>query len=79
MSCLNASKAEIQGVKNPYPTPTRTLTARLRPNHIPNNAGSATKIASFREMANLFVLHFRETQEDHVYEIDSPLRKKLQG
>lgn len=55
-SCLKASKEEIQGVKNPYPTPTKTLVTMLKPNQIPNKAGRAKKKASFNGGSILLVL-----------------------
>ena len=56
LSSLKASKAETHGVKNPYPTPTRTLPAMLRPNHKPNKAGKPAKIATLSGASNLLVL-----------------------
>jgi hypothetical protein len=55
-SCLKASKLAIQGAKNPYPSPTRTVPAMLKPSHIPNKAGKATKRATLRGISNLSVL-----------------------
>lgn len=55
-SILKASKDEIHGVKKPYPTPTRQLTAILRPNQIANRAGSTNRIAIFRGASILSIL-----------------------
>lgn len=56
LSCLKASKVETHGVKNPYPTPTITLPAMLKPNHIANKAGKTNKNATFMGASNLLVL-----------------------
>ncbi|GER30875.1 hypothetical protein STAS_06840 [Striga asiatica] len=47
-SSLKASKDETQGVKKPYPRPTRQLPAILRANQRPNKAGKPNKIATLR-------------------------------
>ena len=67
-SCLKASKAETQGVKKPYPTPTITLPAMLRPNQRAASAGKLNKIAILSGISNLIVLHLRIcTKDNHKY------------
>lgn len=62
-SCLKASKEETQGAKKPYPTPTRTLPAKLKHNQIPNKAGKANKKATLSGSSNLLVLFDCETNQ----------------
>lgn len=60
LSSLKASKAETQGAKKPYPTPTSILPAMLRANQRPNKAGNPKKIATLSGASHLFVLLKKE-------------------
>lgn len=53
-SCLKASKADIQGLRYPYPSPIRALQAMPKPTHKPNKAGNAR--APLRNESKLLLL-----------------------
>jgi hypothetical protein len=59
LSCRNASKVEIHGVKKPYPRPTSALPKMPSPSQRPNSTGSAKSTASFRPALMRSVLELK--------------------
>ena len=56
LSCRNASKVEIHGVKKPYPRATSALPKMPSPSQRPNSTGSAKSTANFRPALTRSVL-----------------------